>query len=503
MVTRVFTYLPFMSLLAVTSTCRRWRAVAIAVPELWSNLDIRLRELSLPDDEYIEGRESKAVGDNDALKLLKLFLKRSKQQPFTLRCIATDDEDHLLISKQLLDSLVPHWHRIRALAIPLGNLQHAVLKRAAPALEELIVGKRKGSYNDQPSRCLPEDLLSGIPGRLRRLVLIDVDVPSSTLSALSSVNSFYGANLNSDSTARTLAQCQALERATILRFEYHSYQQLITGTKLKTLRLDFRRTDVAALLHSRIQFASLRELNLGRISTNQLVAVGIVFGHLAPLTSLRLTQAAGDVTAALSAVDVRGASFFVRIDDHSAWSSSLEAVSSREQLMVSVLSQCDMNQMGTLHVSDVFAGIFLIDAVRCAPIHTLIVGLRRVTPFKPVLSLAPPTGVLVPLLRTVVFDYSNISGDDGHDEDACVAALNSAVTVEQAQLDLILVRPPSSDAEITSSSWSQWDDSLFPEPPHREHRTEDQTESVFVRSSLRPLNKLAKEVLFEIPVLVL
>ena len=166
--------------------------------------------------------------------------------------------------------------------------------------------------------------------------------------------------------------------------------------------------------------------------------------------------------------------------------------------MEPVLSRCDMNQMGTLHISDIFASILSTDAVRCTPIHTLIVGLRRVTPFERVLSPALPTGVLVPLLQTVVFDYSNISGDHGHDEDACIAALNSIVTVGHAQLDRILVRPPPRD-ELISSSWSQWDDSLFPKPPHQQHRTGDQTESVFVRSSLRPLDRLAKEVLFEIP----
>ena len=208
MVTRVFTYLPFLSLLAVTSTCRRWRAVTIAVPELWSNLDIRLRKLNLPDDDYVEGREPKAAGDPDALNLLKMFLKRSKQQPFILRCMATDDEDHSQISKQLLDTLVPHWHRIRALAIPLGNLRHAVLKRAAPALEELVVGKREGSSgNDR--RCLPADLLAGIPGQLRRLVIVDANVPSDRLSALSSINSFYGEN-DPYNLVRMVAQCRGV-----------------------------------------------------------------------------------------------------------------------------------------------------------------------------------------------------------------------------------------------------------------------------------------------------
>ncbi|EJD46760.1 hypothetical protein AURDEDRAFT_164212 [Auricularia subglabra TFB-10046 SS5] len=216
-----FSFLSFGDLLGATRVSRTWRATALSCPRLWSTLTFE-SAFSNPD-------------------IVGMAMARSRQLPLNLvfQCDRSSGE--------LVAFLKSHMHRVQHLAWVSRSV--GFLTQPAPLLESLTCDQL---------RPIPEGLLGGSPGRLRRLRVHSLRLPV-RCPALSSLTSLY-ATLNfrfedAASLAHLFTVCPLLECLDLNGVADEHYPYLFSGTPTRlqslTLRMGSRDTcDLMSLVRS-------------------------------------------------------------------------------------------------------------------------------------------------------------------------------------------------------------------------------------------------------------
>ncbi|EJD39773.1 hypothetical protein AURDEDRAFT_171223 [Auricularia subglabra TFB-10046 SS5] len=205
-VSRCFALLPFRDRLTASRVSRGWRAIALAHPAIWSDLDLR-------------------GGFANKTALLAMALDCARHHPVDLRScswpVGRGDVD---------DILATHMHHIRSLDIPGSSCRTALCSRA-PLLQHLRV--------IQGHLRMGKDFLGGQVGRLKTLDLCYVSFPPAC-PALSTVTTLclYGPfNAESAPTFRHLFRLfPTLQSLSLCHLHLRDSQFLPDGPAPNSLR---------------------------------------------------------------------------------------------------------------------------------------------------------------------------------------------------------------------------------------------------------------------------
>jgi len=217
-------------LVSVTHVCRSWRQVAIAAPELWTEI---------------------TMANPDAVKA---FLERSGAVPLNvglrLGSGAKFDQD-------LLDAVIPHVHRLRQLALltrqGLDPVRSMPFTEPAPLLERLAIYYPLGDrpallFNDQAPRLREINMYSNglwLKNQLWNLTSLHV-----TLSHVRRIRSDLGPFFD------MLCRCPALEEMFVLwggwgaQLESPQFPTVPLHRLRRLLLRGFRVGDVTSFLHN-------------------------------------------------------------------------------------------------------------------------------------------------------------------------------------------------------------------------------------------------------------
>ncbi len=118
----------------LTHVCRRWRQLALALPHLWTYIELDF-----------DGFPQDITPCQLAFKMA-LLIERSKGLPLSIFITATTDiEDHSIIA--ILEASIPRWKHLSA-DIPLQSLQLCFSGNVFWSLEHLILAINQDAHSD-------------------------------------------------------------------------------------------------------------------------------------------------------------------------------------------------------------------------------------------------------------------------------------------------------------------------------------------------------------------
>ncbi|EJD46629.1 hypothetical protein AURDEDRAFT_164448 [Auricularia subglabra TFB-10046 SS5] len=149
-----FTFLPFSDRITASHVSRHWRAVSLADPAIWTDIDM-----------------PRTVSRNWS-RILRMALSRTRRYPVDVQGLSIPDQDGIFQA-----CMLEHMHHLRLL--DWNFPEHSVsLTARAPLLETL----RGINYHVD----IPSDFLGGQPAQLRTLYISSASLPETcpTLSTL-------------------------------------------------------------------------------------------------------------------------------------------------------------------------------------------------------------------------------------------------------------------------------------------------------------------------------